>query len=137
MSAGEAGTEFVAKHALLSVDGVLMAAAKNWKIKHGLKTHEEPVCGTDIPRVLHGVFHGDVDCESIYVSGDNWARLTSLRDTPIIVVSTDKDTSAPQGVRTTTSSVKVTEFERQGPANADGVVKGTLKGTMVTEPTIA
>jgi len=134
---GEAGTELVAKLALLSVDGVLMGAAKNWRIRHGLTTHEEPVCGSDIPRVLHGVFHGEVDCESIYVSGDNWAHLTALRDTPIIIVSTDKDTSAPQGVRTTTSSVKVNDFERQGPANADGVVKATLKGTMVTEPTIA
>jgi hypothetical protein len=134
---GEAGTELVAKLALLSVDGVLMGAAKNWRIRHGLTTHEEPVCGSDIPRVLHGVFHGEVDCESIYVSGDNWAHLTALRDTPIIIVSTDKDTSAPQGVRTTTSSVKVNDFERQGPANADGVVKATLKGTMVAEPTIA
>jgi len=134
---GEAGTELVAKLALLSVDGALMGAAKNWRIRHGLRTHEEPVCGSDIPRVLHGVFHGEVDCESIYVSNDNWARLTSVRDTPIIIVSTDKDTSAPQGVRTTTSSVKVNEFERQGPANADGVVRATLKGVMVTEPTIA
>jgi len=134
---GEAGTEFVAKHAILSVDGILMGAAKNWRIRHGLRIDEEPVCGTDIPRVLHGVFHGEVDCESIYVANDNWAHLTRLRDTPIIVVSTDKDTSAPQGVRTTTSSIKVSDFERQGPANADGVVKATLKGIMVTEPTIA
>jgi hypothetical protein len=134
---GEAGTELVAKHAILSVNSVIMAAAKNWRIRHGLKTHEEPVCGTDIPRVLHGVFHGEVDCESIYVSNDNWASLASGRDTPITVVSTDKDTSSPQGIRTTTSSFKVNEFERQGPANADGVVKATLKGTMVTEPTIA
>lgn len=134
---GEAGTELVAKHAILSVNAVIMAAAKNWRIRHGLRVHEEPVCGSDIPRVLHGVFHGEVECESIYVSNDNWASLVSGRDTPITVVSTDKDTSAPQGVRTTTSSIKVNEFERVGPANADGVVRATLKGVMVTEPAVS
>lgn len=134
---GEAGKETVAKHALLSVNGVLMAAAKNWRMRHGLRTHEEPVCGSDIPRVLHGVFHGEVECESIYVTNDNWGSLAAGRDTPITVVSTDKDTSAPQGTKTNTASIKVNEFERQGPANADGVVRATLKGTMVAEPTIA
>jgi len=134
---GESGTELVAKWALLTIDGVFMGAAKNWRIKHGLRTLEEPVCGTDIPRVIHGVFHGEVDCEAIYVSNDNWAAKTKLRDTTVTIVSTDKDTSAPQGTRTTTLLVKISEFERQGPANADGVVRAVMKGTMVAEPAIA
>jgi hypothetical protein len=134
---GAPGKEFVAKHAILSVSGAVMAAAKNWRVRWGLSTQEEPVCGSDIPRVLHGVFHGEVECESIYVSDDNWAALAALRDTPVTIVSTDKDTSTPQGQKVVTSSVKIREFERVGPGNADGVVRGRLSGTMVSEPTVA
>ena len=134
---GASGKEFVAKHAILSVSGAVMAAAKNWRVRWGLTVQEEPVCGSDIPRVLHGVFHGEVECESIYVSDDNWAALAALRDTPVTIVSTDKDTSTPQGQKVVTSSVKIREFERVGPGNADGVVGGRLSGTMVSEPSVA
>ena len=134
---GAAGTEAVAKHAILSVNGVIMAAAKNWRLRWGLSTAEEPVCGSDIPRVLHGVFHGEAECESIYVTDDNWAPLAALRDTVVTIVSTDKDTSSPQGQNVITSSVKIREFERVGPGNADGVVRARLSGTMVSEPSVA
>jgi hypothetical protein len=134
---GASGKEFVAKHAILSVNSIIMAAAKNWRTRWGLSTQEEPVCGTDIPRVLHGVFHGEVECETIYVSDDNWAALAALRDTPVTIVSTDKDTSVPQGQKVNTASVKIREFERVGPGNADGVVRARLSGTMVSEPTSA
>ena len=134
---GASGKEFVAKHAILSVNGVVMAAAKNWRVRWGLPTQEEPVCGTDIPRVLHGTFHGEAECESIYVADDNWASLATLRDTLVTIVSTDKDTSSPQGQKVITSSVKIREFERVGPGNADGVVRARLSGTMVSEPSVA
>ena len=132
---GESLTEFVAKHAILSVNGVTMAAAKNWRYRFGFTTGEEPVCGSDIPRVLHGVFHGEVECESVYVSDDNWLVLSKSRDTVYSVVSTDKDTNLPQGQKTTTMQVKIREFERVGPPNADGVVRAALRGIMTAVPT--
>jgi hypothetical protein len=127
--------EFVAKHAVLTVDDKVMAAAKNWRYRYGLTTQEEPVCGTDIPRVLHGVFHGEVECESIYVSDDNWRAMASQREKIYTVISTDKDTSDPQGETVVTMLVKIREFERAGPANADGVVRATLRGVMTAVPT--
>jgi len=132
---GEPLTEFVAKHATISVNGVPMAAAKNWRYRFGFTAGEEPVCGSDIPRVLHGVFHGEVECESVYVSDDNWLTLAKARDTVYSVVSTDKDTNSPQGSKTTTMQVKIREFERVGPPNADGVVRAALRGIMTAVPT--
>jgi len=130
-------TEFVAKHAILKVNNVTMAAAKNWRYRYGFTTQREPVCNTDIPRVLHGVFKGDVECESIYVSDDNWQALHHNRDVVYEVVSTDKDTNSPQGTRTTTLKVKLNEFERTGPANADGVVRAACRGEIVDVPVIS
>jgi len=134
---GEAGTEFVAKHAVLTVNGVTMAAAKNWRFRWGLGVHEEPVCATDIPRVLHGVFHGEVECESIYVSDSNWPILADDRDVTYTVVGTDKDTQSPQQQKVITALIKVREFERIGPPNADGVVRASLRGVMTTDPAVA
>jgi hypothetical protein len=134
---GTAGTEFVAKHAVLTVNAVTMAAAKNWRFRWGLTAHEEPVCATDIPRVIHGVFHGEVECESIYVSDDNWAILADDRDVVYTVVGTDKDTQQPQQQKVITATIKVTEFERNGPPNADGVVRASLRGTMTAVPAVA
>jgi hypothetical protein len=135
---GLAGKEAVARLATLTVASVLMAAGKNWRFKWGQKTHEEGVCGTNIPRVLHGQFHGEVECEAIYVTDDNWAPLVSIGnlDQVYTVVSADSDTSATPGTKVQTANIKTLEFERQGPANADGVVKATLKATMVGYPTV-
>lgn len=135
---GLAGKEAVARLATLTVNGVLMAAGKNWYFKWGPKGHEEAVCGTTIPRVLHGVFHGEVQCESIYVTDDNWAPLVSQAnlDTVYTVISVDSDTSVSPGTKVDTATIKITEFERQGPANADGVIKATMKGIMTTYPTV-
>ena len=134
---GSAGTEFVAKNAVLSVNGITMAAAKNWRFRWGLGVHEEPVCATDIPRVIHGVFHGEIECESIYVSDDNWGILADDRDVVYTVVGTDKDTQIPQQQKVITALVKIREFERIGPPNADGVVRASLRGVMTTDPTVA
>lgn len=127
----------MAKHAVLTVNGVTMAAAKNWRFRWGLNVHEEPVCATDIPRVLHGVFHGEVECESIYVSDSNWPILADDRDVTYTVVGTDKDTQSPQQQKVITALVKIREFERIGPPNADGVVRASLRGVMTTDPTVA
>ena len=129
-------TEFVAKHAILKVDNVIMAAAKNWRYRYGFTTQQEPVCNTDIPRVLHGVFKGEVECESIFVSDDNWQALHHNRDVVYTVVSTEKDTNNPQGTRITTMTVKLNEFERTGPANADGVVRAAARGVMTDLPVV-
>jgi hypothetical protein len=134
---GTAGTEFVAKHAVLTVAGVTMAAAKNWRFRWGLKTDEEPVCATDIPRVIHSTFHGEVECESIYVSDDNWAILADDRDVTYTVVGTDKDTQTVQQQKVITALVKIREFERIGPPNAEGVVRAALRGTMTAVPAVA
>jgi len=135
---GLAGKEAVARLATLTVAGVLMAAGKNWYFKWGPKAHEEAVCGTNIPRVLHGVFHGEVNCEAIYVTDDNWAAIVSIGnlDQVYTVVSADSDTSTVPGTKLETASIKAVEFERQGPANADGVVKATLKGIMTGYPSV-
>jgi hypothetical protein len=129
-------TEFVAKHAELKVNDVTMAAAKNWRYRYGFTTQQEPVCNTDIPRVLHGVFKGEVECESIYVSNDNWQDLHLNRDVVYTVISKEKDTNSPQGTRTTTMTVKLNEFERTGPANADGIVRATARGVMTDLPVV-
>lgn len=134
---GSAGTEFVAKNAVLSVNGITMAAAKNWRFRWGLTVQEEPVTATDIPRVLHGVFHGEIECESIYVSDDNWGILADDRDVVYTVVGTDKDTQIPQQQKVITALVKIREFERNGPPNADGVVRASLRGTMTAIPAVA
>jgi len=134
---GNAGKELVAKLATISVNGILMAAAKNWRIRFGLGAAEEGVCGSDIPRVIHGLFHGEVECDSIYVSDDNWGPLALTRDQVYTVISNDKDTSTPQGQKVITQTVKIKEFERNGPANADGVVRARLLGILTADPTIA
>jgi hypothetical protein len=132
---GAAGKECVAKQAILSVNNVIMAAAKNWRMAWGKKTAEEPVCGTDIPRVIHETFHGEVECETIYVTDDNWKALASLTDQAVTIVSTDKDTSSTPGQVVTTMSVKINRFERVGPGAGEGVVRARLTGTMLAVPT--
>jgi|SRR5271157_1496083 len=132
---GAAGKEAVARLANLTVNGVVMAAGKNWKFKWGQKGHEEPVCGTNIPRVLHGVFHGDASCEAIYVTDINWAALVAQAnlDTVYTVISADQDTTS--GSKILTATVKTLDFERNGPPNADGVIKATLTAVMTAYPT--
>jgi hypothetical protein len=135
MTVGGANKELVAKFATLSLGGVVMAAGKNWTLTWGLKTLEEYVCGSDLPRVIHAGFSGKVTCDAIYVSDDNWGALSSVRDTTYTLVSTDKDTNTTQGQKVLTVLIKIKEFERQGPPNADGVVKAKLQGTMLADPT--
>jgi len=133
---GAAGKELVAKKAVLTVGGSVAAAAKNWRFRWGLTTQEEPVTGTDIPRVIHGVFHGETECESIYVSDDNWGPLADDRDTVYTVISSDYDV-ATGASKVITATIKIREFERLGPPNADGVVRASLRGTMTAIPTVA
>jgi len=132
---GASGKECVAKAAILSVNGIIHAAAKNWRWAFGFRTSEEAVCGTDIPRVLNETFHGEIECESIYVTDDNWQALAKLRDQVVTIVSTDKDTSASPGQAVTTMSVKINRFERAGPGGGEGVVRSRLFGTMTAVPT--
>jgi len=131
---GEAGKECVAKQAILSV-GSVHAAAKNWRFAFGYRTDEEAVCGTDIPRVLHSTFHGEVECESIYVTNDNWLALAKLIDQTVTIVSTDKDTGGSPGQVATSMVVKINRFERAGPGAGEGVVRARLSGTMTAVPT--
>lgn len=129
--------EMSAKNATLTINSVLMAAAKVWTIKGGFGVHREPVCGTDFKRIIHGAFEADFESESIYVSDDNWGALgfPSTRDTVITVVSVDKDTNSPQNSKTIGITMKVFQFERTGPPNADGIVKAHLKGAVIGLPT--
>jgi hypothetical protein len=137
MPVGDSMREFVAKHAVLSVDGTIMAAAKNVIFRWGLNVHVEYVDGTDIPRVIHGGFHGEVQCESIYVSDDNWAAIATQRDRNITIINADQDTQTVPGQRVESAIVKVQEFERQGPPNADGVIRAAMKAVMTTDPVMS
>jgi hypothetical protein len=134
-SVGGATTEFSAKNAVLTVNSIVMAAGKNWSFDFGLKADSEYVCGTDIPRVLHQGFQGDVECDAIYVSNDNWLALSANRDQVYTIQSQDTDTQATPASKTLIATIKITKVSRKGPANADGVVKASLKGTMTAFPT--
>lgn len=135
---GAAGTELVARLATLTVNGSIQAAAKNWKISSKFNVHKEPVCGTYIQRKLHGVYDAEITCDAIFVSNDNWAHLVldATPDALITCVATDTDTGLGHGW-TCTSTVKVEEFYREGPPNADGVIKCQLKVTVIGQPTVA
>jgi len=133
VTTGAAGTEMVAKKAVLQVNAVTIGAAKNWTFKFGYTTIIEPVCGSPIPRVLHGVFKGDCECEEVYVSDDNFKALVANQDTTYTIISTDSDVSS--ATKVCTMVVKLNEFERRGPPNADGVVRAMLKGEMTAFPT--
>jgi hypothetical protein len=133
VTTGAAGTEMVAKKAVLQVNAVTIGAAKNWTFKFGYTIHKEPVCGTTIQRVIHGVFDGDCECEEVYVSDDNFKALVANQDTTYTIVSTDSDVSS--ATKVCTMVVKLSEFERRGPPNADGVIRAMLKGTMTAFPT--
>jgi hypothetical protein len=134
-SVGGATTEFSAKNAVLTVNSILMAAGKNWSFDWGYKADREYVTGTPIPRVLHQGFEGDVECECIYVSNDNWFALAGNQDTVYSVESVDTDTQATPQSKTIIATIKITKVSRKGPANADGVVKASLKGMMTAFPT--
>lgn len=133
---GAANTEMVARLATLTLNSVLMAAGKNWKLEWGPKVNEDAVCGSNIPRVTHGTFSGKGTCEAIYVSDDNWGALVSVAnlDHVYTLTSFDSDTGSP-ATKTLTASVKIGTFSREGPSNADGVVKASLNVVMITYPT--
>ena len=120
------------------MNGVTHAAAKNWKIEGKFAVHKEPVCGSYIQRKLHGVYDAEITCDSIFVSNDNWAHLVldATPDALLTVVATDTDTGAGHGW-TCTSTVKVEDFYRDGPPNADGVIKAQLKVTVIGQPVVA
>jgi hypothetical protein len=132
---GGAGKEFSAKNAVLTVNSIVMAAGKNWTFEFGYKVDREYVCGTPIHRTLHQGFEGDVECECVYVSDDNWLALSANQDTVYTLTSVDTDTQGSPASKTITATIKVTKVTRKGPANADGVVRATLKGVMTAFPT--
>jgi len=134
---GASGKEFVAKHATITLNSILMAAGKNWRFRWGLATPEEPVCGSDIPRVIHATFHGDVECEAVFVSDENWAALVDDRDTVYTIIGTDTDTEGSPNTKTITTTVKFSQFERVGPPNAEGIVRAFVRGTMTAVPSVA
>jgi len=141
---GSANYEAVGKNALLTLtpsggSTSTLAAAKTWTIKGGYKVHEEPVCYSDTPRVIHGVFHAEFTSEQIFTTDDTLFAMgfPSTRDVVITGVSTDTDTNSSPGSKTITFSMKASDFERTGPPNADGVVKGKLTGILNARPTIA
>lgn len=135
---GLANTELVARLASLTVNGISYGAAKNWKINGKWGVTKEAVCGSFILRKLHTIYDAEITCDAIFVSNDNWAHLVldASPDTLITVVATDTDTGAGHGW-TSTSTVKVEEFYREGPPNAEGVIKCQLKVTVIGQPTVA
>jgi hypothetical protein len=134
---GASGKEMVARLATLTINGVLMAAGKNWKLEWGPKVNEDAVTGSVIPRVTHGTFSGKGTCDAIYVSDDNWGALVSLANLDQIYTlsSFDSDTAAVAGTKTLAVSVKLGTFTREGPSNADGVVKASLNVVFLSYPT--
>lgn len=127
----------VARLATLTLNGVLMAAGKNWKLQWGPKVNKDAVCGTVIQRLTHGSFEGKGTCEAIYVSDDNWGALNGLAnlDQIFTLTSFDSDTEASPDTKILSVSVKCGPFTREGPSNADGVIKATLEVEFMSWPT--
>lgn len=132
---GAAGKEFVARLAILQINSITIGAAKNWKFHWGNPTVKEPVCGSDIQRVLSGAFAGECDCEMLYVSDDTVLALSSNLDTVYTIIGTDYDNASSPSSKAITCAVKFDDFERNGPPNANGVVRLSVKASMVSRPT--
>lgn len=134
-SIGAAGKEMVARLAILSINSVTIGAAKNWKFSWGNPTVKEAVCGSDIKRVLHGAFEGTCQCDMLYVSDDTVAALGANLDTTYTIIGTDYDTAVSPSSKALNCSVKFDNFERNGPPDANGVVRLSVKASMVTRLT--
>jgi len=139
---GEPLKEIIAKQAKLyiTVGGTryFFAAAKNVRVIWRYNPIEEPVCGSQIPRVLTGVFHGEFEPEWIYTTD---ALLTlnqpdaSFEVPNVTVELEDRDVRSPPVLKKITFTCKIFDLERVGPANADGVVRLRGRGILTSAPT--
>jgi len=117
----------------MSVDSDFNLACKNVNVEWGFNTLEEPVCGSDIPRVIHDTFHGEITVESIYASDETWKALVNTNDVVYTFALTDYD---PQGnTKIITFTGMIDKFTRSGETSGDGIVRATLHAIMNAKPT--
>jgi hypothetical protein len=117
------------------------AAAKNWRITPEYKEVVEPVCGTQIPRVLTGHLDGKFEAELLYTTDDLLFAVitpdaTTFELPEVTVTSVEKDVQSSQATKTLTFTCKIFGVERQGPADGSGVVRLKYqRGIMTGAPT--
>jgi len=132
---GAALKEFIARKAVLSVNGVIMAAGKNWQPIYGYNITKEPVCGSHIQRYAHAEFDGQITCECLLVSDDNWTALSKNLDQTYTLVNTDTDTQESPASTAETCTIKIFKRERIGPANATGFIRCRIQAEITAVPT--
>ena len=117
------------------------AAAKNWRSTWEYKDVVEPVCGSQIPRVLTGHLDGKFEAEVLYTTDDLLSAIVtpdaSTFELPeVTVTSVEKDVNNPQVTKTMAFTAKIFGIERDGPADGSGVVKLKFsRGIMTGAPT--
>jgi len=135
-STGAKLKEFVAKKAVLSLNGVTIGAAKNWSITEGYPNWKEPVAGSAIARYGSDTWDAEVEIESLYVSDDNLHALVVTQDIEYTLITTDYDTQYPTpGSIVKTYKVLPTQFKRAGNSSGQGVVRSYFRGVITAVPT--
>ena len=143
---GSANKEIVSKLCSLYIQAAgglqyYFAAAKNWRITPAYRDLVEYVCGTQIPRVLTGGFEGKFEAEVLYTTDDLIMAFitpdaTTFELPELTVTSVEKDVNSPQVTKTWTFTIKLFGVERQGPSDANGVVRLKFdRGIMTSAPT--
>jgi len=132
---GAALKEFIARKATLSIDGEIMAAGKNWHPSYGYVVTKEPVCGSHIQRYAHAEFDGQITCECLLVSDENWTTISKVLDTTYTLISTDVDTQGSPASTAETCTIKIFRRDRVGPANATGFIRCRIQAEITAVPT--
>ena len=132
---GGATTEIVAKKATISVNSDFCLACKNVNAEWGFAALEEPVNGSDIPRVIHDQFHGEITVESVYSSDETYRALSDNRDTVYTFVLSDYDPS--DNSKTATATAMIDKFTRSGETSGSGIIRATLHAVMTALPSLA
>ena len=140
---GNAWKEMSARYATLTLNGDVVACGRDWNFRSGQATMEIPVNGTNVPRVIHGPFHGEFSCDYVYCSDDTWGALISTgnldRTFTLIVYNKDiNSTGSGYGGSAAvavswTATVKLKDFEVRNPAS-EGVVRASISGTFTGYP---
>ena len=121
------------------ISGATYTAVSNFNVKWGYKIMEEIVVGTNTPYLGTGVFHGELDGESIGSSDARWENAVSTTSGLVPSMNIqwkEQDTQGTISARTwTASGVKFTQYEmiHQG----DKFVKMKLKGILLLEPLVS